>query len=162
MKKTVVSIFILAVLLYSNFASAASCTPTKRYNRNGSIKFTFHITARQSKLLHTQFGYNIELANCMVFELMKGMGMSQSAVGNLAQAFANMAGVGYVAYHLWGMSINAGASDWSVVFFANPAETKRFREIAGTVGDQLLPFGQAGNLIIGITNNILYTYSQQR
>jgi hypothetical protein len=116
----------------------------------------FQFSSHDCNLLRTRFGYNWELADRVVKQLLSEAGVPQSFTTKVAMVPAYGIAVSQTAYVLWNTSLNH--TSFNISYHTYP-ETFRMVErlVGGAVGDNMMPFGAAGNTLAAVINSLMNT-----
>ena len=159
--KRIISIVMIAFLAFCA-PNAGAISHSRDQRADGTVRYTFWISGADSRLLHSRFGYNLELADYIVRTLLSEAGVPSSFTTKFALAPAYGVAVSKTAYELWATSLRMGDVRWAVVYKQNPRAFRLIDQTLGRLGDRAMPFGEGANVIMGAINDILNTAYSSR
>ena len=154
-----VLVFIVALFIVAGPSDAmiASRNPQP----DGSLITKFAFSTDDVQRLRHQFGYNWELAHRVVQQLISEAGVPRALTTKVALVPAYGIAVSQTAYALWDISLKS--SSFTVTYHTYPETFKRVdRVLGGGIGDRIMPFGEMGNAIASVINQIMNTAAVER
>jgi len=160
MVKRLVLVLIVGLVSFApRFSEAFLVSEQVARDSQGNIRYvdyTFAFSPEEAWRLHSQWGYNIQLGTEVVTTIFAKLGVLSSVTSKVAQLPAYGAAVGVTATQLWMWSLDPNYSGgFRVTYRSDYATFGLVQEILGLLGDEIMPFGEAGNRIIGLVNDVL-------
>lgn len=142
-KSRIVKIVLVSITLVLALGSSAQAMTVSRVpeirngRRTGWHLYQVHVTASESRALHTVFGYNLRLGRTVIDRIFADMGAPRGFTAIAAMAPTIGWGTARVGYDLWYWSRQHRGRAFVIGYRVNLHAMAEVRRILGSIGDRL-------------------------